>query len=334
MSRCICKRALSYTQNPNLECLNEDNLHHISLNTKMDLPGMFGNVKFVCTGGTDSRMRGFAEYIKQLIGERFPVGVELSNISAPANRYSMYKVGPVLCVSHGMGNPSMGILTNELIKLMHYAKCRDPVFFRIGTCGSIGHDGGTVIISDDCCDGCLRRFYSIPVLGKMLDRPAQLDKQLIIDLKNVVDKNDNFKVISGTTMCAEDFYEGQARMDGPFCKFSDEDKLQFFNRLCGQGIVNIEMESTSFAALTKQAGIKACVVCVALVNRLKGDSVRAYYLSLYLNRFFFETVFLDCRAEKCYGRMAEKTSNSRRQVHKEVLGRLLLYIIYFNAFLL
>jgi len=35
------------------------------------------------------------------------------------------------------------------------------------------------------------------------------------------------------------------------------------------------MERTIFAALTHHAGIKAAVVCVALLNRLNGDQVNA-----------------------------------------------------------
>lgn len=44
-------------------------------------------------------MRSFAEYVAQEIGHQFPTGVQIKNISAPADRYSMYKVGPVLSVS-------------------------------------------------------------------------------------------------------------------------------------------------------------------------------------------------------------------------------------------
>lgn len=41
------------------------------------------------------------------------------------------------------------------------------------------------------------------------------------------------------------------------------------------GVVNIEMEATIFSALTHHAGIKAAIVCVALLNRLNGDQVCA-----------------------------------------------------------
>ena len=42
----------------------------------------------------------------------------------------MYKVGPVLSISHGMGIPSAGILLHEVIKLMYHAGVKDPVFIR------------------------------------------------------------------------------------------------------------------------------------------------------------------------------------------------------------
>jgi len=36
----------------------------------------------------------------------------------------------------------------------------------------------------------------------------------------------------------------------------------------------MEMEATVFAAMTHMAGIRAAVVCVTLLDRLKGDQVR------------------------------------------------------------
>lgn len=55
-----------------------------------------------------------------------------------------------------MGIPSVGILLHEIIKLMYHAKVRDPIFFRIGTCGGIGVEGGTVVISEEAVDGMLQ----------------------------------------------------------------------------------------------------------------------------------------------------------------------------------
>jgi uridine phosphorylase len=51
-----------------------------------------------------------------------------------------------------MGVASLGILLHEMIKLMYHAKCKNPVFIRIGTCGGIGIEGGTgkLLLIRDC----------------------------------------------------------------------------------------------------------------------------------------------------------------------------------------
>lgn len=67
-----------------------------------------------------------------------------------------------------MGTPSLGILLHEVIKLMYHAECKDPVFIRIGTCGGIGIEGGTVVISEDAVDGLLRSVYEIVRISGML----------------------------------------------------------------------------------------------------------------------------------------------------------------------
>lgn len=69
----------------------------------------------------------------------------------------------MLSISHGMGVPSVGILLHEMIKLMYHAKCKDPVFIRIGTCGGIGIEGGTVVITDEAVDGLLRNTYEMVI---------------------------------------------------------------------------------------------------------------------------------------------------------------------------
>lgn len=60
-----------------------------------------------------------------------------------------------------MGIPSVGILLHEVIKLMYHARVRDPVFFRIGTCGGIGYEGGTVVISEEAVDGALKNVLEL-----------------------------------------------------------------------------------------------------------------------------------------------------------------------------
>lgn len=261
-------------RNPNIELMDQDILYHLALGSEShDLHHMFGDVKFVCMGGTPKRMEQFANYIMSEIGYKLPAGTTLHDISQYSYRYSMYKIGPVLSISHGMGIPSVGILLHEVIKLMYHARVKDPVFFRLGTCGGIGLDGGQLVITNEAVDGLMRPFLELPVLGKLVQRPAKLDENLAEELKSLSTQDDPFETHVGRTMCTYDFYEGQGRLDGAFCDYTEKEKLDFLNQISDQNVINMEMESLAFAALTHHAGIRAAVLCVTLLNRLNGDQV-------------------------------------------------------------
>lgn len=58
-----------------------------------------------------------------------------------------------------MGVPSLQILLHEIIKLMYYAKVKNPVFFRIGTSGGIGVEPGSVIISNGAVDEMINPYH-------------------------------------------------------------------------------------------------------------------------------------------------------------------------------
>ncbi|XP_020279854.1 uridine phosphorylase 1 isoform X3 [Pseudomyrmex gracilis] len=263
-------------RNPNIELMDQDILYHLALGSgSHDLVEMFGDVKFVCMGGTPKRMENFANFIMKEIGHKLPVGTTLLDITKNSYRYSMYKVGPVLSISHGMGVPSVSILLHEIIKLMYHAKVKDPIFFRIGTCGGIGYEGGTVVISEEAVDESMKSYMELIVLGKPIRRPAKLDRQLARDLRALAHRDDPYDTVIGKTMCSNDFYEGQGRLDGAFCEFTEADKMDYLTKLQKAGVVNIEMESICFAALTHHAGIQSAVVCVTLLDRLKGDQVLA-----------------------------------------------------------
>ncbi|BES95322.1 Uridine phosphorylase [Nesidiocoris tenuis] len=263
-------------RNSNIELMDQDILYHLALGSgSHDLVEMFGDVKFVCLGGTPKRMEQFAHYIMGEIGHKLPTGTTLQDISQFSYRYSMYKVGPVLSISHGMGLPSMGILLHEVIKLMYHAKVKDPVFLRIGTSGGIGIEPGTVVISEQTVDGLLRPYYELAVLGKIVQRPAVLDKKLMRELKALHHAEDPYETVTGKTMCTTDFYEGQGRLDGAFCDFNENEKMEYLEKIQSANVINMEMESLAFAALTHSAGIRSAVICVTIVDRLKGDQIHA-----------------------------------------------------------
>ncbi|PRD25312.1 UNVERIFIED_CONTAM: Upp2 [Trichonephila clavipes] len=130
-------RRKSSVKNPHLEEMKEDVLYHLGLTTlNDDLRIMFGDVKFVCVGGIPERMKDFAEYVNNILNLSCSNN-EIKNISK-SSRYSMFKTGPVLCVSHGIGSPSISIVLHEIMKLLHHAGAEDPVFLRIGTSGGLG----------------------------------------------------------------------------------------------------------------------------------------------------------------------------------------------------
>ncbi|EDV56723.1 uridine phosphorylase 1 isoform X1 [Drosophila erecta] len=262
--------------NPCLKCLQPDILYHLGLNTDTtDFPKVFGDVRFVCMGGTPGRMENFAYYVMQEIGLKINAATKLRNISEAGQRFSLFKVGPVLCASHGMGCPSISILLHELIKMMYHAKCKDPVFIRIGTSGGIGVEPGTVIISSEAIDARLNPAHEILVHGVSVQHASQLDESLADEIKMCHDPcKDTYEAVIGRTLCAHDFYEGQSRLDGAFCEYTPEMKKTYLEQLQSQDVKNIEMESLAFAALTSRANIRGAVVCVAILNRLNGDQIK------------------------------------------------------------
>ncbi|XP_013395409.1 uridine phosphorylase 1 [Lingula anatina] len=260
--------------NPHIATMEEDVLYHFALGTKShDLKKMFGDVKFVCTGGSPKRMQSFAYLLVEELGHQLPAGQTLVNITKATDRYSMFKVGPVLSVSHGMGIPSISIMLHEIIKLLSHAGCQDVTFFRIGTSGGLGLTPGTVVITEQAVDALLKPSMEFAILGKKVTRPADLDRGLTNQLLDCAMADDHFQTVLGKTMCTDDFYEGQARLDGALCDYTEEDKMQFLREIYDKGVRNIEMECICFAAMLNQAGLKGAVVCATLLDRLKGDQV-------------------------------------------------------------
>ncbi|XP_056237844.1 uridine phosphorylase 1-like [Seriola aureovittata] len=267
-----CSRPV-HVDNPHLNTLKDDVLYHFGLGTGThDLPAMFGDVKFVCVGGSPTRMKAFIEYIAGVLGMEDPKS-EYPNICAGTDRYVMYKIGPVLSVNHGMGVSSIAIMLHELIKLLHHARCTDVTVIRIGTSGGIGLEPGTVVVTKQPLDDTFQARYAQVILGKTVVRNTDLDQSLAAELLQCSKELNQFQTVIGNTMCTLDFYEGQARLDGAFCHYTEKDKQDYLSKVKDAEICNIEMESTVFAAMCKMSGLRAAVVCVTLLDRLKGDQL-------------------------------------------------------------
>ena len=66
------------------------------------------------------------------------------------------------------------------------------------------------------------------ILGKVVSRPAKLCQSLARSIAACGDPDDDvFKTVLGKTISTDDFYEGQGRLDGAICEYSDGDKMEF-----------------------------------------------------------------------------------------------------------
>ncbi|NWU83629.1 UPP2 phosphorylase, partial [Onychorhynchus coronatus] len=255
-----------HVKNPHLDSMEEDVLYHLDLGTKThNLAAMFGDIKFVCVGGSPSRMRAFAQFMRRELGLA-GAGEEQPDTGAGSHPTPCSGRGPRSpSAGHGMGTPSISIMLHELIKLLHHAKCRDVTIIRIGTSGGLGIEAGSVVITATAMDSSLQPRFEQVVLDDVVVRSTELDKDLAEELLVCSMEIADFPTLIGHTMCTYDFYEGQGRLDGALCSFSSEKKLEYLGRAYDAGVRNIEMESTAFAAL--------CGLC-----GLKGESCQFYLL--------------------------------------------------------
>ncbi|XP_029872384.1 LOW QUALITY PROTEIN: uridine phosphorylase 2 [Aquila chrysaetos chrysaetos] len=240
-------------KNPHSDTTEENVLYHLDLGTKThNLPAMFGDIKLVCVGSSPNRMRAFAQFMHKQLGLAGD-GEDLADIRAGTDRCAMYRAGPVLSISHGMGIPSISImLQEELIKLLHRAKCRDVTIIRIGTSGGLGIEARSVVITDVAVDSS----FQLVVLGDVVVRSTELDKDLVGELLACSKEIPDLPTLVGHTMCTYDFYKGQGRLDRALCSFSSGKKREYLKRAYDTGTRNTETESSAFAALCGLCGPK------------------------------------------------------------------------------
>ena len=255
---------------------DEDSLYHLGLKKTPQrlhqLQEMFGGVKYVCMGGSPERAMTFGNKAAVELG--IPKSEGAIQAIGKTERCHMFVVGPILSISHGMGMPSISIFLHEVTKLLDYSGCTDVKFIRIGTSGGVGVEGGTVVITENAINAKLEPKHTKTMLGKDHSFPTQLNGPLAQDL---LAASEGIETVMGNTMGTDDFYEGQGRRDGALKPpYSIQDRMEFLQKIHDQaGVRNIEMESTEFASFCNRAGIPGAIVCVALLNRLKGDQVES-----------------------------------------------------------
>ncbi|KAJ0408223.1 hypothetical protein P43SY_004381 [Pythium insidiosum] len=271
-----------HVSNPNLLELNGDVMYHLGLTHSAEEPEklakLFGDVKFFVTGGSADRITKFASTVAKELGIETPFGYTISTIGTTA-RYVIYKVGPVLLANHGMGQPSVSILLHEVTKLLDYAGVKNTVYIRIGTSGGVGVEPGTVVFSSAGVNHQFESVHEFNVLDRIVKRPSICTPEVYEGLSEAA-KQLGFAHTVGKTLTADDFYEGQGRLDGAICEYTKEDKMKFLHAASEAGVRNIEMEVRLFAAFCHRLNIPVACACVALLNRLHGDQVLSSHETL------------------------------------------------------
>merc|ERR1719253_939181 len=215
-------------------------------------------------GGAPDRMQSLAKKLTHSFG--WP-----DEQLGSRERYSLFKVGPILTVSHGIGMPSMSIVLHELTKVLHYAGCTDITYIRIGTSGGIGVDPGTIVVASDGLNTEAKTKYETTVLGKRKFFDTGFDAKVAEELVSA-GKRAKLPIITAKTVATNDYYEEQGRLDGALeTGYTEAEKMAWLQTLYDCGARNMEMEATCLAAFCNRTGIRGGLICSALVNRLKGD---------------------------------------------------------------
>ena len=69
--------------------------------------------------------------------------------------------------------------------------------------------------------------------------------------------------MKGNTISTDDYYEAQARMDGAFCDFTENDRMDYLKN-CHEnhGVRNFEMEATMIMAFCARAKISCAEIAL------------------------------------------------------------------------
>lgn len=209
-----------------------DFIFHLGVDSSMNLREMFGGVVYVIMSGGKIRTKDFAERLAETFNHP-------CQSVGKSDRYTLYKVGHIMCVSHGMGSPSISILLVELTKLFFHAGATGVTYIRTGTCGGLGIPPGTLVISDRIYNERLEEFLEVTICGKPKRLVPVVDKELVAEMyesRGVLD------AIIGGTMSCNTFYSAQGRLDGILGGVSPQSRKNFLDLCHSKGIRNIEME--------------------------------------------------------------------------------------------
>ncbi len=253
--------------NSHLKQLDVDYLYHIGIDTTMDL-SIFNDLEYIVFVTTDSDALLFASMfakdnnIYQFKG--YPI--------FKTERYHLYKVGPVLAISYGIGAPSLLICLNEVAKLVYHINKPNIKFLKIGRADGIGDiDIGALSLVDRALDSKLDPvFYSLEC-GVKYSYPTTLDNSLLNDIQQF-GKLINYKLVTGSAIGSFSDYEEQACMDGflPLV-ITAQDRDLFLTKAIEHNVKTLSTDVTAFASFCNELTISACALDVVIVKRTNTD---------------------------------------------------------------
>jgi|GEM_PF-508792 len=281
--------------------------YHFKLSAE-ETADLFNDVKYVVMGGSSKRAFKFAQraahildlpihgyskklqlrdsvrngdlsdvkrFIKTELGKRISMPVEIGG----TERYSLFKVGDLIVVNHGMGLGSIEIMLNELVIMLAAAEAKGVEMFRIGTSGGFGVDPGTVVITDRSWSEQPEEdlkvtgdYTPLVVCGEKEYWPARTTDSLRASLSGIAAAHEIPHLIGGT-IAKGSFYAGEARMDGAFHDHDHAKAEAYFQRAMELGIKNSEMEATWLTAIAGRLGLRHAVVCAVLDNCMTHQSI-------------------------------------------------------------
>ena len=257
------------------DCSLNSYLYNINLTLSKKELELFHDVQYVCMQGSPARAKDFACKLTHSL-----LGLNIADFE-PKNMlkdsaFHCYRVGNILSISHGMGAASMLTLLHDISKVMYFAGNRDIEYIRIGTSGGIGIEAGSVILTDTVYMPNLVPGYKVSALGRDIIYPTGMSVALNNKILAAQPDNLDFKVLSGNSIAADDFYLGQARFDGALkLSYDAEKRRQYFSQIMQLNILNFEMESAALASFCNRAEIPATMIATTLINRVEGDQITA-----------------------------------------------------------
>lgn len=262
--------------NPFFKDLDIDYLYHLGIDSSMDLLSVFANIKYVIFTQDD---RGAGIIANQFAKKWYNIE-ECSFTYTPiykTERFHLYKIGPVIIISHGIGIPSLLICINEITKLFYHLKNDKVMFFKINFVTGLNLSIGDIVISTKALDTAFKPCFTNIECGIENSYNTYFDTQVI---QEVMLQGSNLSFLNiGKSISTSDFYEEQVKLDGALnTPYTQEELTKYLTNAKDVGVRIFSMEDTAYSAFCHALSIKCCSInCISSIynynkNNLNSDS--------------------------------------------------------------